>query len=332
MVKKGYQLLSLLLALLLLVGCGKMELTWQEQYDLGLRYLSEGNYEEAILAFNAVIEIDPKRPEAYVQLAEIYTELGDEEKLSEIMDMAAEQFGEEEFMKLLQEEMEAPGEPENNPPENETQEPFVVEEIYRYEGNYHCFHLPRLNLPEGLGQEFNGQMQEKSASYREFYMFAAGSNFDWYRYEDTIVILLQEYGNAPAVHKFAYTISAETGKELTKAEILARYEISEAEFEAKVREYMDEYLQKTVWELTNSQIESNPEFAEMYKQEANWAVAEAYSEENMKAVKPYVGKDGELCFVFYVPGVVQHDDWFLINFNTGETYSIPRCDAVHDAT
>lgn len=40
--------------------------TWQEQYDLGLRYLSEGNYQEAILAFTAAIEIDPKRAEAYV--------------------------------------------------------------------------------------------------------------------------------------------------------------------------------------------------------------------------------------------------------------------------
>ena len=39
---------------------------WQSQYDLGVRYLSEGNYEEAIIAFTAAIEIDPKRPEAYV--------------------------------------------------------------------------------------------------------------------------------------------------------------------------------------------------------------------------------------------------------------------------
>lgn len=47
--------------------------TWQEQYNLGIRYLSEGNYEEAIIAFSAVIDIDPKntgalsgRGQAYV--------------------------------------------------------------------------------------------------------------------------------------------------------------------------------------------------------------------------------------------------------------------------
>lgn len=51
-------------------------LTWQEQYDLGVRYLSEGNYEEAILAFTVAIEIDPKRTEAYIGLADVYVAQG----------------------------------------------------------------------------------------------------------------------------------------------------------------------------------------------------------------------------------------------------------------
>ena len=65
------RVLSWLLTLALflsITGCdsGSGENSWQEQYDLGVRYLSEGNYEEAIIAFTAAIEIDPKRPEAYV--------------------------------------------------------------------------------------------------------------------------------------------------------------------------------------------------------------------------------------------------------------------------
>ena len=49
-----------------LCACGQSaQAKWQEQYDLGVRYLSEGNYEEAIIAFTAAIDIDPKRPEAY---------------------------------------------------------------------------------------------------------------------------------------------------------------------------------------------------------------------------------------------------------------------------
>ena len=50
---------------------------WQAQYDLGVRYLSEGNYEEAILAFTAAIEIEPKRAEAYLGLADAYAGAGD---------------------------------------------------------------------------------------------------------------------------------------------------------------------------------------------------------------------------------------------------------------
>ncbi len=51
--------------------------TWQEEYDLGVRYLSEGDYEQAIIAFTAAIEIDPKRAEAYLGLSDAYTGAGD---------------------------------------------------------------------------------------------------------------------------------------------------------------------------------------------------------------------------------------------------------------
>lgn len=54
--------------------------TWQEQYDLGVRYLSEGNYQEAIIAFTAAIEIDPKQAPAYVGRGDAYVLSGETEK------------------------------------------------------------------------------------------------------------------------------------------------------------------------------------------------------------------------------------------------------------
>ena len=65
------------LLLSVLCACGQSAPTWQEQYDLGVRYLSEGNYEEAIIAFTAAIEIDPKRAEAYVGRGDAYISSGE---------------------------------------------------------------------------------------------------------------------------------------------------------------------------------------------------------------------------------------------------------------
>ena len=52
------------------------QLTWQAQYDLGIRLLNEGNYEDAILAFQAALSIDPRNLEARVALANVYQQTG----------------------------------------------------------------------------------------------------------------------------------------------------------------------------------------------------------------------------------------------------------------
>ncbi len=66
------------IAIFLLTACSKTpEELYAEQLDLGIRYLSESNYEEAIVAFEAAIVIDPKNPVAYIEIADVYVEQGD---------------------------------------------------------------------------------------------------------------------------------------------------------------------------------------------------------------------------------------------------------------
>lgn len=70
--------IALVVVLILsITSCGRQKPTWQEQYDLGVRYLSEGNYEEAIIAFTAAIEIEPKQAELYLCRARAYNAIGD---------------------------------------------------------------------------------------------------------------------------------------------------------------------------------------------------------------------------------------------------------------
>ena len=76
--KRTISMLLTFAMILTLCACGKKSGTgWQEQYDLGVRYLSEGNYEEAVIAFTAAIEIDPKRPEAFLGRGSAYIGAGE---------------------------------------------------------------------------------------------------------------------------------------------------------------------------------------------------------------------------------------------------------------
>lgn len=74
-----------------------------EYLDLGAKYLSEGSYKEAIIAFTAAIDIDPNNIDAYSGRAEAYifsgeneenltTALADYEKILEFNDAAAEAY------------------------------------------------------------------------------------------------------------------------------------------------------------------------------------------------------------------------------------------------
>lgn len=73
-------LLSAILAFSL-CACGGKTSAWQEQYDIAVRYLSDGNYEEAIIAFTSAIKIDPKQASAYIGRADTYVEKGSIEDL-----------------------------------------------------------------------------------------------------------------------------------------------------------------------------------------------------------------------------------------------------------
>lgn len=74
--KRTGRLVLLLLTFLVLTGCGQKaketkeakeaEETWQDQYDLGMKYLEEEKYEEAIAAFTASIEKEAKQPDSYL--------------------------------------------------------------------------------------------------------------------------------------------------------------------------------------------------------------------------------------------------------------------------
>lgn len=74
-----------------------------ELLDLGNKYLTEQDYEQAIVAFKEVIEIDPKCEEAYMRLADAYIGMGDYETAFEVIRKGTEQTGSDRLEVYLEE-------------------------------------------------------------------------------------------------------------------------------------------------------------------------------------------------------------------------------------
>ena len=138
--KRFFCILLAALLLLSLAACSKAPEAdpadgapdWQTQYDLGVRYLSEGNYEEAILAFEAAIEIDPQNPDAYRKLAEVYEKTGDEDAALRTLETGAEATGDRELADLAgkkRQELDAqPEQPEQPEQTEQSEQPEALDE------------------------------------------------------------------------------------------------------------------------------------------------------------------------------------------------------------
>ena len=87
----------------LLVSCAAQKAEWQSHLDLGQKYLLDGNYEQAIVEFNRVIEIDPKNVEAYIGLADAYAALGDYESAIEALERGIAETDSDELRAKLEE-------------------------------------------------------------------------------------------------------------------------------------------------------------------------------------------------------------------------------------
>ena len=78
---------------------------YQEQLSLGEKYLKELNYEDAIVALNRAIEIDPRSPEPYLLLADVYIEQEDFDSAKKTLEEGYQATGGNEEIKKKQEEV-----------------------------------------------------------------------------------------------------------------------------------------------------------------------------------------------------------------------------------
>jgi len=183
-----HKFLSFVLTLVLIFSaCAKAPAatTWQEQYDLGVRYLSEGNYQEAILAFTAAIEIDPKKADAYLGLADAYVAAGDTDAAKDILQKGYDVTGDERLRKKV----ERGSMPSENQPGLQEELPAELWVITRQEGyledTNNVYYIPDRGPLWAATYEYDENGYMIRSSWRIFYDLNAPQHYvSTYKYDE----------------------------------------------------------------------------------------------------------------------------------------------------
>ena len=104
--------------------------------DLAERYLSEQNYEQAIIEYEKVLEIEPMNVDAYLGIANAYEKVGDIDKAIEVLREGLEMTGDERIEKrlnkLLNPEESSSGSSSSAPAESSIPEDSDTEDLPPY--------------------------------------------------------------------------------------------------------------------------------------------------------------------------------------------------------
>lgn len=61
-----------------------------EQLSFGQKYLDDHDYENAVMTYDKILEVDPRNIEAYIGLADAYLGMDDEDKAMDILETGYE--------------------------------------------------------------------------------------------------------------------------------------------------------------------------------------------------------------------------------------------------
>jgi len=140
------RLVSLLLIFLFVIsvtiGCAEAEkpISVAELLELGEKYLLELNYEQAVVQFLKVIDIEPMNPRGYMGAAEAYIGLGDEDSAIDILRQGLERLSNnEEIRGMLDELLSNLQAGEDVPNEYVTAKGVFIDNSEIYEEQWHRY-------------------------------------------------------------------------------------------------------------------------------------------------------------------------------------------------
>ena len=314
---------KLLLPFLLIIAIGlgacsqNQEAQWQEQYDLGIRYLSEGNYEEAIIAFTTAIEIDPKMSETYLALGNLYIELGDYEAAAKILEQGVSNTNDTSLQDLLDDVKKLVSIDFDN----------LVSDAFSYtdagESSSFEYHIPKINIDDAaiaqLNQEiYAGLEYDHIASDIAAYGFADHSASYQWSVNGSILSLVTKTDDTMAAwtEYSVYNISILDGTEITDEELVSSVGLSMDDYYIKVEQALGSKYWEG-WDRANEQFQNNS-FCEMF----NAQLENTISQENLRKALPYLNSEGQLCIIAPIYSMAGAD-YYYHELNLSDLTLIP---------
>lgn len=314
---------KLLLPFLLIIAIGlgacsqNQEAQWQEQYDLGIRYLSEGNYEEAIIAFTTAIEIDPKMSETYLALGNLYIELGDYEAAAKILEQGVSNTNDTSLQELLDDVKKLVSIDFDN----------LVSDAFSYtdagESSSFEYHIPKINIDDAaiaqLNQEiYAGLEYDHIASDIAAYGFADHSASYQWSVNGSILSLVTKTDDMMAAwtEYSVYNISILDGTEITDEELVSSVGLSMDDYYIKVEQALGSKYWEG-WDRANEQFQNNS-FCEMF----NAQLENTISQENLRKALPYLNSEGQLCIIAPIYSMAGAD-YYYHELNLSDLTLIP---------
>lgn len=286
---------------ILLTGCGPTkEEAWQEQYDLGVRYLSEGNYEEAILAFTAAIEIDPKRSDPYLSLAEVYMEQGEYEKAAEILEQGVDST-EDEKLEDLENLLDQAKRMASIDFDHLVTDAFreTIADGYDASMEPSEWSVPQIMLdaPEitELNQEiwktlYEGEIQNALDSSMDGTSVGLGNSYQWAVNGDILSLWIESHPVPWAwTEYYVYNVSISKGERLRDRDVYSAAGLSGNRYRERVRQAAGSKF----WEFFdyNDRTNINGNDINFF----NLQLQNTISEENVQQAKPFLNGEGHLC-------------------------------------
>lgn len=193
-----------------------------------------------------------------------------------------------------------------------------------------CYHIPQVNL-NGKADALNAKIYDQMYSELQEYVYQSMKDYGypdvsymlyiWGQKDDLLSIVVQVNSSMVAwVDYYVFTISLETGEEVTADVLCAAYGLTEAGFQDLAKTTLQTY-----WDGRKETLIQN--LGENYYQSL---VDRTLEQENVASSIPYINADGELCMVANIYSPAGADSYLhLLNTASGAEEPRIECAETH---